>query len=198
MRKDIYERMRFMKKDTLEPNYAQLARRYQCDYRTVKRYFESDGTLKERRKIPSKLDDYKKIIEEKLEMSCTYMSIFKFILKRGYVGKYTILREFARSIKIDKTNKATIRFETNPGLQAQVDWKERLSMTSRQGELFEINIFLMLLGFSRMKYLQLTLDRNQDTLKSALIDGFKYYQGIPKEILFDNMKTVVDQSRSNF
>lgn len=49
-----------------------------------------------------------------------------------------------------------------------------------------------------MKYLQLTLDRNQDTLKSALINGFKYYPGIPKEILSDNMKTVVDQSRSNF
>lgn len=71
-------------------------------------------------------------------------------------------------------------------------------MTSRLGEVFDINIFLMILGFSRMKYLQLTLDRNQDTLKSALINGFKYYQGIPKEILFDNMKTVVDQSRSNF
>jgi transposase len=71
-------------------------------------------------------------------------------------------------------------------------------MISRKGEVFEINVFLMILGFSRMKYLQLTLDRNQDTLKSALINGFKYYQGIPKEILFDNMKTVVDQSRSNF
>ncbi len=121
MRKDIFERMEFMKKENIEPNYAELARIYQCDYRTVKRYFKSDGTLKERRKVPSKLDNYKEVIEEKLEMSCTYMSIFKFIQKRGYKGKYTILREFARSIKIDKTNKATIRFETNPGLQAQVD-----------------------------------------------------------------------------
>lgn len=198
MRKDIYERMEFMKKDSIEPNYAELARIYQCDYRTVKRYFESDGTLKERRKIPSKLDDHKDLIIEKLDMYCTYMSIFKFIQKRGYEGKYTILREFARSIKIDKMHKATVRFETNPGLQAQVDWKEKLSITSRHGEVFEINIFLMVLGYSRMKYLELTLDRNQDTLKAALINGFKYYHGIPKEILFDNMKTVVDQSRSNF
>ncbi len=198
MRKDIFERMEFMKKENIEPNYAELARIYQCDYRTVKRYFKSDGTLKERRKQPSKLDNFKEVIEEKVEISCTYTAIFKFIQKRGYEGKYTILREFARSIKIDKTNKATIRFETNPRLQAQVDWKEKLAMTSRLGEVFDINIFLMILGFSRMKYLQLTLDRNQDTLKSALINGFKYYQGIPKEILFDNMKTVVDQSRSNF
>lgn len=152
MRKDIMERMKLMKKENIEPNYAELARIYQCDYRTVKRYFESDGTLKERRKIPSKLDDYKEAIEEKLEMSCTYMSIFKFIQKRGYEGKYTILREFARSIKIDKTNKATTRLETNPGLQAQVDWKERLSMTSSQGEVFETNVFLMVLTLIRVAF----------------------------------------------
>ena len=46
MRKDIFERMEFMKKENIEPNYAELARIYQCDYRTVKRYFKSDGTLK--------------------------------------------------------------------------------------------------------------------------------------------------------
>ena len=39
MRKDIFERMEFMKKENIEPNCAELARIYQCDYRTVKRYF---------------------------------------------------------------------------------------------------------------------------------------------------------------
>ena len=31
-----------------------------------------------------------------------------------------------------------------------------------------------------------------------MIDSFKYFDGVPKEILFDNMKTVIDQSRSNY
>ena len=42
MRKDIYERMKLMKKDGIKPNYAEVARAYGCDYRTVKRYFEED------------------------------------------------------------------------------------------------------------------------------------------------------------
>jgi transposase len=82
MRKDILKRMEFMKRDNIEPNYAELARIYQCDYRTVKRYFKSDGTLKERRKAPSKLDNYREVIDEKLETSDTYISIFKFIQKK--------------------------------------------------------------------------------------------------------------------
>lgn len=47
-------------------------------------------------------------------------------------------------------SKATIRFDTSPGLQAQVDWKESITMINRQGEVFEINIFLMVLGYSRL------------------------------------------------
>lgn len=103
-----------------------------------------------------------------------------------------------RSIRVEKEQKATIRFETTPGLQAQVDWKEELKLISRQGEVFEINIFLMMLGYSRTKYIELTLNRNQDTLMAAMINGFRYFSGIPREIIFVNMKTVVDRSKTNY
>ena len=32
----------------------------------------------------------------------------------------------------------------------------------------------------------------------AMINGFRYFGGVPKEIIFDNMKTVVDQARTNY
>lgn len=85
-----------------------------------------------------------------------------------------------------------------PGLQAQVDWKETLRMISKNGEVFIIDIFLIVLGYSRLKFFRLTLDRNQDTLFNCMIDSFKYFGGVPKEILFDNMKTVIDQSRTSY
>ena len=198
MRKDIYERMKIMKQEGVKPNYAEIARRWNCDYRTVKRYFEED--VVPRRKIlkPSKLDPYKTIIEEKVGLGCTASSIYHFIRKKGYDGKYTIVGDYIRAIRVEGNQKATIRFETNPGLQAQVDWKERMKMISRQGEIFEINIFLMILGYSRTKYIELTIDRNQETLMMAMINGFRYFQGVPKEIIFDNMRTVIDQSRTNY
>lgn len=198
MRKDIYERMKIMKQGETKPNYAEIARRWNCDYRTVKRYFEQDVVPIRKITKPSKLDPYRTIIEEKVNLGCTGSSIYHFIKKKGYDGKYSILRDYVRSIKVEGEQKATIRFETNPGLQAQVDWKERMKIVSRQGEIFEINIFLMLLGYSRTKYIELTIDRNQETLMMAMINGFRYFQGVPKEIIFDNMKTVVDQSRTNY
>ena len=198
MRKDIFERMKIMKQEGAKPNYAEIARRWDCDYRTVKRYFEQDVVPIRKITKPSKLDQFKGIIDEKVNIGCTASSIYHFILKKGYKGKETILRDYVRSIKVEGQQKATIRFETNPGLQAQVDRKERMKLTSKTGEIFEINIFLMLLGYSRTKYIELTIDRSQETLMMAMINGFRYFQGVPKEIIFDNMKTVVDQSRTNY
>ena len=43
MRKDIKERMILMKQDDIKPNYAELAKQYGCDYRTVKKCFESSA-----------------------------------------------------------------------------------------------------------------------------------------------------------
>ena len=198
MRKDIYERMKIMKQGETKPNYAEIARRWNCDYRTVKRYFEQDVVPIRKITKPSKLDPYRAIIEAKVDLGCTGSSIYHFIKKKGYDGKYSILRDYVRSIKVEGEQKATIRFETNPGLQAQVDWKEGMKLINRRGEIFEINIFLMLLGYSRTKYFELTIDKNQETLMMAMINGFRYFQGVPKEIIFDNMKTVIDQSRTNY
>lgn len=187
-----------MKQDGIKPNYAELARRFGCDYRTAKRYFEQEAVPIRKKTKPSLLDEYKTIIEEKANDGCTATSIYRFIQRKGYKGKYTILRDFVKSIKVEGQVKATMRFETNPGLQAQVDWKESLKMISKLGIIYEINIFLMILGYSRNKFIKLTLDKNQDTLINSMIDGFTYFQGVPKEIIFDNMRTVIDQSRTSY
>lgn len=44
----------------------------------------------------------------------------------------------------------------------------------------------------------LTTDRTQSTVFKGLLNSFKYFGGVPKEILFDNMRTVVDQSRTQY
>ncbi len=198
MRKDIYERMKLMKQEGIKPNFAEVARKYDCDYRTVKRYYERDSDIKPKREYQSKLDPFRQVIQDKLELGCGAYAIYKFIEKKGFQGKYTIVKDYCRKIKKEQIQKATIRFETNPGLQAQVDWKEELTLISRQGEMFTINIFLILLGYSRKKYISLTLSRNQDVLMNAMVDAFKYFEGVPKEIIFDNMKTVVDRSKTQY
>lgn len=184
-------------------NKSELARRLGCDRRTVDRQLKiANGELipsPSSRKYPSKLEGYKSTIRDKVDKhGCTAMAVYKFIKKKGFDGKYTIVADYVRKHKDLEIKKATIRYETCPGLQAQVDWKEDVTMISKHGEIFKVNIFLMVMGYSRMKFTYLTTDRKQTTLFKGLTKGFEYFGGIPKEILFDNMKTVVDRSKSNF
>lgn len=189
----------------IKPNYAELGRQYNCDPRTVKKYYEAGKEnelerLKKRQqnKKASKLDPFKEIINKKIELGCTAMAIFKYIEKKGYEGKYTILREYCKSKKQNETKKATIRVETNPGIAAQVDWKEDMVMHDKFGRTYQFNIFLYVLHYSKMKYITLTWDRKQDTLFECLKDAFEYTEGVPKEIWFDNMRTVVDRPRTQY
>jgi transposase len=126
------------------------------------------------------------------------MSIYKFICKKGFEGKYTIVRDYANTFKGEQIKKATIRVQTHPGLAAQVDWKEDMVLHDKLGKAYKFNIFLIVLHYSKMKYITLTWDRKQDTLFQCLTDSFEYFEGIPEEIWFDNMKTVVDQAKTQF
>lgn len=204
MRKDIeFKLKKYTREEQCLLNKSELARRYNCDPRTVERYLKiSSGELvpkKSSRVYTSLIDDYKSIIIDKVDTyGATAMAVYKFIKAKGYKGKYSTVAAFVSKHKNTEIKKATIRFETTPGLQAQVDWKENLTMINKNGEPFKVNIFLMVLGYSRMKYLQLTTDRNQKTLFRCMISAFNYFGGIPQEILFDNMKTVIDRSKSNF
>lgn len=64
--------------------------------------------------------------------------------------------------------------------------------------MYEVNIFLVILGYSRLKYIELTTDKSQTTVFQALVNSFKFFGGVPKEILFDNMKTIVDHAKSQY
>ena len=48
--------------------------------------------------------------------------ILEKLKERGFEGKYSIVKEYVRSRKMDLDEKATVRFETMPGKQGQMDW----------------------------------------------------------------------------
>lgn len=198
VRTDIYEKVSIYRVDKIKPNYSELSRRFNCDARTVKRYYEGAATKRKKIQRPSKLDKFKGLINEKLELGANGVAIYKYICKQGYEGKYTILRNYIRSVKDERTKKATIRVETNPGLSAQVDWKENFTLHTKQGEKVTFQLFLMILGYSRFKFIEPTLTRDQKVLFSAMAHGFEAFGGVPREIWFDNMKTVVDRAKTQF
>ncbi len=197
MRKDVRNEIIRIGGDNI--NKSEMARTLQCSRQTI---YNREKRLKENKKKEpikriSKLDPYKEIIETKVDKyKSKAINVYKFIKKHGYTGGYGIVKKYVKEHKNLQIKKATIRFETIPGLQAQVDWKESMKLVNKKGEIFEVNIFLMILGYSRYKYIELTNDRNQNTLFKCLVKGFGYFNGCPREILFDNMKTVVDKART--
>ena len=183
-------------------NKSELARQYDCCWRTIDRRLNPEKYKKEkkRRIYTSKLDEFKNIIDEKIESQNIPATGIYFLLKNkyGYTGKYGIVNKYVSSKKENIISNLTIRFETIKGYQSQVDWKEKLKLHDTKGNEYIISIFLIVLGNSRYKYIELTFNQTQPTLFRCLINAFKYFGGTTEEILFDNMKTIVDQVKSNY
>ena len=183
-------------------NKSALARQYGCCWETIDRRLNPDKYKRERKKriYTSILDKYKVLIDEKIENNNIPATGIYFLLKEkyNYEGKYGIVRKYVSEKKKNIINELTIRFETIKGYQSQVDWKEKIKLHDIYENEYVISIFLIVLGNSRYKYIELTFDQTQSTLFSCLINAFKYFGGSTKEILFDNMKTIVDHAKSTY
>ena len=183
-------------------NKSALARQYECCWRTVDKRLNPEKYKKAKKKriYTSKLDEYKNIIDVKLKDNNIPATGIYYLLKTkyGYDGKYGIVRKYVSSKKENIIKELTIRFETIKGYQSQVDWKEKLKLYDVHENEYVISIFLIVLGNSRYKYIELTFDQTQATLFKCLTNAFKYFGGTTEEILFDNMKTIVDRAKSSF
>lgn len=182
----------------LKPNFAEIARAFNVDPRTVKRAYqlkqsEMTGTVPvEKTAKPSILDEFKPVVKDKLDQGVNARAIYAFIRHRGYNGSYNTVKRFARKHKDERVKRATIRIETSPGLSAQVDWKEDIKLHTKDGTEHVFSIFLFVMGYSRRSYIKLVENRHQTTLFKALAESFEEIGGVPFEIWFDNMRQVVN------
>ena len=183
-------------------NKSAMARQYNCCWRTIDKRLNPDKYKKDKktRIYKSMLDSYKNIIDEKIENNNIPATGIYFLLKTKYdfKGKYGIVNKYVSSKKENIISNLTIRFETIKGYQSQVDWKERLKLHDSKGNEYIVSVFLIVLGNSRYKYIELTFDQTQTTLFRCMTNAFKYFGGTTEEILFDNMKTIVDRAKSDF
>ena len=203
-RKDIQEVMEYIEQNTediTKVNYAELGRRYNCDYRTIKKAIyriNNKTSMNPKKKKPTVLDDYITIIDEKIDTGAPAVEIYNYIKKKGYKGSYSTVKNYVRKLHKAKQKAAVIRFETTPGLQAQVDWKESLKLTTKKGDIIKFNVFLITLGYSRYKFIKICETRDLRSVELSLCCAFKYFGGTPKEILFDNMRSIIDKARTQY
>lgn len=137
------------------------------------------------------LDEYRDYISKRISDAHPYKIpatvISRETMALGYRGGLTLLREFIRSQTLPVHAEPVVRFETVPGRQMQVDWE-----TMRNGK-SPLHVFVAVLGYSRMLYIEFTDNMRYDTLESCHRNAFSFFGGVPREVLYDNMKTVVLQ-----
>jgi transposase len=159
---------------------------------TIKKYITEKkkpqyNSQKQRESI---LTPYHQMIRDWLEQDDYRATwIFDKLKDLGYTGGYDTVRYFVRDVKKQKAQLAYIRFETEPGCQAQMDWADFKILDSCSN--FSIYLFAMVLGFSRASF-GCFVDRcTLEAFMDSHIAAFNYLGGIPAEILYDNMRHVV-------
>ena len=168
---------------------SEIARITGRDRKTVRRLVrEGPPGPRTPRLVRSKLDDHREYLLERMlgpDKVTNAAVLFDEIRARGYTGSRSILWEFLQPLRPLVAEKATVRFETPPGRQGQVDWGEFKKPGRRR-----VNGFVLTLGWSRASYLDFTASQALAAFLGCHERAFHYLGGIPEEILYDRPKTV--------
>jgi len=134
----------------------------------------------------TKLDAYKAIIDTRLatlpELSA--VRLFEECRAAGYAGGLTQLKVYVRTVRPRPVEEPVIRFDgaghPGPG-----------RLRGRPLPVGKRHAFLAVLGYSRLLYLEFVAQQTMGTVVRGLEAAFAYFGGVPQEVLFDQMRTVV-------
>jgi transposase len=185
---------RFMIKDLHRKgvSISEIARRTGNDRKTIRKILgEPLIQERQRRARRHKLDAFVAYLERRMaEGVFNAPKLLREIRLLGYQGGITQLRLFLQPFRQIRPAPATVRFETQPGEQAQVDWAH-FGFIVHEGRRRPLYAFLMTLGWSRAMYVEFTVSADEGWFLRCHLHAFHYFGGIPEEVLHDNLKTAV-------
>jgi transposase len=111
--------------------------------------------------------------------------LFDEVEAAGYAGGLTQLKLYVAQVRPKPEPEPIVRFETEPGHQAQVDFAE---FTFPWGKRYAL---VVVLGYSRLLWLKFAPRQDMPALISGLEEAFAFFGGVPREILFDQMASVI-------
>lgn len=162
-----------------------------CAVNTVRRYLAAENAPKYERKVEraTKLAPYQEYVRQRQEAAhpnwIPATVLHREIAERGYTGGLTKLRAFLRTLRPVQPAEPVVRFETMMGQQLQVDWVE-----FRKGGK-ALYAFCATLGYSRASYVEFVDNMKVESLIGCHERAFAALGGVPRSILYDNMKTVI-------
>lgn len=144
---------------------SEIARQTGRDRKTVRKVVTGTGPIKKKRGRPKKkgkagpkLSPFEGYLKKRMaEGVYNTRKLFSELQARGYVGGLTAVIMYVKPYRPQREEAAVMRFETEPGEQAQVDWGYfgSIDYEGRQRKLYA---FVMTLCWSRTMYVEFTVN----------------------------------------
>jgi transposase len=170
---------------------AQIARSLGLAARTVRKWL-NEPSYQPRCRIQraSTLDPFKGQIMGMLkEHPYTAVQVLTMLRDQGFNGGITIVKDYIQQIR-PRRQEPYLTLSFAPGECAQVDWGSwdliTIGNTRRR-----LSFFVMVLGYSRMLYVEFTLGQSMEHFLSCHRNAFEFFGGVPAKIMVDNCKTAV-------
>lgn len=121
--------------------------------------------------------------------------LYEMLKDRGYKGSVVQLRRVVRKIR-PTAQQAYLRLETHPGEQAQADWAS-FGVVGIGRAKRRLSCFVMTLSYSRALYLEFFFDQRLESLLAAHVHAFSEWGGVARNVLYDNLASVVAERRGD-
>lgn len=168
-----------------------LAAEYGVDPKTV-RTWRDRGAYRSRtpRGRGSILDPHREwLCARAPEVEYNSAVLYRELRERGYAGSSQQVLRFVRPLRVAARQRASMRFETDPGRQAQVDFGQRQVWIADQPVI--AHFFVFTLGFSRRCYVEAFRHERLDAVLAGHEHAFHHFAGVPQQIVVDNARPVV-------
>ena len=174
-----------------------IAERTGHDRKTVRKTIARGVVVpkyKARAPRPTLLGPYEAYLHERVAAwpELSGVRLLRELRERGYRGGITQLNDFLRRVRPPPVAAFEVRFETPPGHQGQVDFAHFLTeFDDDPGVQHRVWLFAMVLGHSRYLWARYVVHQDLGTVLRCHMEAFEHFGGVPREILYDRMKTAV-------
>ena len=174
-----------------------IARQLGIDRKTVRVHIAkvlAQPSYKARPARPRLINPFLPYLRERIASlpALTGRRLLRELKERGYQGGYTAITDVLRELRPSRPPLFEVRFETPPGEQAQVDFARfEVEFADEPGVKRIVWLFSMVLGYSQLIWARFVVHQDLQSVLRCHIAALEEIGGVPREILYDRMKTAV-------